>query len=72
MNVQNENIRDYFNLIDRDKKGFLVYDDLHFFMNSYLEDNLSNQIGINLFFLKLDKKKQNKVLFENFFYEIKS
>ena len=52
MNVHKQNIKEYFDLIDKDKKGFIIYDDLHNFMNNYLENNLNNQIGINLFFLK--------------------
>ena len=71
MNVHKQNIKEYFDLIDKDKKGFIIYDDLHNFMNNYLENNLNNQIGINLFFLKLDKKKLNKVYFEDLYREIK-
>ena len=71
MNVHKQNIKEYFDLIDKEKKGYIIYDDLHIFMNNYLENNVSNQIGINLFFLKLDKKKLNKLYFEDLYREIK-
>ena len=70
MNVHKQNIKEYFDLIDKDKKGFIISEDLHIFMNNYLENNLNNQIGVDLFFLKLDKKKLNKLYFEDLYREI--
>ena len=70
MNVHKQNIKEYFDLIDKEKKGYIIYDDLHIFMNNYLEKNLNNQIGVDLFFLKLDKKKLNKLYFEDLYREI--
>ena len=38
---------------------------------NYIDDNMENRIGIDLFFLRLDKNGKDKVFFNEFYDEIK-
>ena len=71
MNASENDIIDYFHLIDKKNNGFIYYDDIQFFLLNYLEDNIENRIGIDLFFLRLDKKRNDKIIFKELYDELK-
>ncbi len=71
MNASENDIIDYFHLIDKNNNGFIYYDDILFFLLNYLEDNIENRIGIDLFFLRLDKKRNDKIIFKELYDELK-
>ena len=71
MNASENDIIDYFHLIDKNNNGFIYYDDIQFFLLNYLEDNIENRIGIDLFFLRLDKKRNDKIIFKELYDELK-
>ena len=71
MNVSQSDVNEYFNLIDVKRNGFFYYDDIELFLMKYIDDNIENRIGIDLFFLRLDKNRKDKVFFNEFYDELK-
>ena len=71
MNVSQSDVDEYFNVIDIKRNGFIYYDDLQLYLMKYIDDNIENRIGIDLFFLRLDKNRKDKVFFSEFYDELK-
>ena len=71
MNVSQSDVNEYFNLIDVKRNGFFYYDDIELFLMKYIDDNIENRIGIDLFFLRLDKNRKDKVFLNEFYEELK-
>ena len=56
-------VKEIFNLIDKDKKGFLSYEDLNLYMKNY---NLNyDNYSIALLFIRMDKKRKGKIELED-------
>ena len=71
MNVSQIDVSEYFNSIDIKRNGFIYYDDIQIFLMKYIDDNIENRIGIDLFFLRLDKNRKDKVFLNEFYEELK-
>ena len=71
LNLKEDKIKELFNLIDDDKKGFLIYDDLikYLFKNNI---NSNNQLGMDLLFIRLDKERKGKLFLVNFLDELRA
>ena len=59
-----------FNIIDKDKKGYLLFSDL----NTYMENNklIFDNYAIALLFIRLDKKREGKIKILELIEEFKS
>ena len=71
LNLKEDKIKELFNLIDDNKKGFLIYDDLikYLFRNNI---NSNNQLGMDLLFIRLDKERRGKLFLVNFLDELRA
>ena len=68
INLKENEIKELFNNIDENEKGFLIYDDLIKYLK---KNNISNdnQLGIDLLFIRLDKGRKGKLFLDNFLDE---
>ena len=71
MNVDENDIKNYFNKIDKNKKGYFLYSEMLDYLSKFLENTFENQIGSDLLFLRLDKKKEEKIDFDDLLNELK-
>jgi Ca2+-binding EF-hand superfamily protein len=71
LNLKEDKIKELFNIIDDNKKGFLIYDDLikYLFRNNI---NSNNQLGMDLLFIRLDKERRGKLFLVNFLDELRA
>ena len=71
LNFKEDKIEELFNLIDENKNGFLVYDDLiKYLIKNNIDSN--NQLGMDLLFIRLDKERKGKLFLDNFLEELKA
>ena len=71
LNFKEEKIEELFNLIDENKNGFLVYDDLiKYLIKNNIDSN--NQLGMDLLFIRLDKERKGKLFLDNFLEELRA
>ena len=71
LNFKEDKIEELFNLIDENKNGFLVYDDLiKYLIKNNIDSN--NQLGMDLLFIRLDKERKGKLFLDNFLEELRA
>jgi Ca2+-binding EF-hand superfamily protein len=71
LNFKEDKIEELFNLIDENKNGFLVYDDLiKYLIKNNIDSN--NQLGMDLLFIRLDKERKGKLFLANFLEELRA
>jgi len=70
LNLDENKIKELFDIIDINNKGFLVYDDL---IKHLLNENINynNQLGYDLLFIRFDKGRNGKIFFKDFLEEFK-
>ena len=70
LNLDENKIKELFDIIDINNKGFLVYDDLiKYLLNENI--NYNNQLGYDLLFIRFDKGRNGKIFFKDFLEEFK-
>ena len=70
LNLDENKIKELFDFIDINNKGFLVYDDLiKYLLNENI--NYNNQLGYDLLFIRFDKGRNGKIFFKDFLEEFK-
>ena len=70
LNLDENKIKELFDIIDINNKGFLVYDDLiKYLLNENI--NYKNQLGYDLLFIRFDKGRNGRIFFKDFLEEFK-
>ena len=70
LNLDENKIKELFDIIDINNKGFLLYDDLiKYLLNENI--NYNNQLGYDLLFIRFDKGRNGKIFFKDFLEEFK-
>ena len=70
INLEEDKIKELFDIIDENKKGFLIYDDFVKYLIKNVIDSNNNQLGIDLLFIRLDKGRKGKLFLDNFIDEL--
>lgn len=70
LNLDENKIKELFDIIDINNKGFLVYNDLiKYLLNENI--NYNDQLGYDLLFIRFDKGRNGKIFFKDFLEEFK-